>query len=344
MKVCITGGAGFIASYFYPALRAAGHETVLLDLVEPTCRERGGARWIRGDIRDPKALAEAFGGCGAILHLAAAHHDFGIAYDEYFSVNEGGAKAICQAADACGIRNICFYSSVAVFGDAPEPRTEETEPLPTSPYGLSKLAGEKVFRQWTESGGGRTCLVIRPTVTFGPRNFANMYSLIRQIYRKRFLPVGDGSNVKSLSYVENIVQATLHLWNLGGEVRFSVNRPSERFDIYNYIDKPDLTSRQIVNACYEALGRRPSGLRIPLGLAVALGLPFDAVIKLTGKNLPISTSRIKKLCTPTRFEADKVRQQGFVPPVPLTEGIRRMVEWYVAEGRLLKPTGPGGAQ
>ena len=57
--------------------------------------------------------------------------------------------------DELGIGRAVFYSTVAVYGAAPSPLAETTEPRPLTPYGASKLAGEVVFREWTEQGGGR---------------------------------------------------------------------------------------------------------------------------------------------------------------------------------------------
>ncbi len=344
MKICVTGGSGFIGSHFYTELRRRGHALSILDLVPPTWDvAKDGVRYVQGDIRDKAKMLEAAEGCEAILHLAAAHHDFGISREEFFSVNEHGAEVICAAMDEARIRSICFYSSVAVYGEIAEPITEESTPQPTSDYGQSKLAGEKVFHAWVDKGAAeRTCLVIRPTVTFGERNFANMYSLIRQIHSGKFLPIGDGRNIKSLSYVENIVDASMYLWGLDQAERTNPVGPG--FHVFNYIEKPDMTSREITAACYESLGKKMPGFSIPLPLAVLMGLPFDVVIALTGKNLPVSTARMKKLCKQTKYEADKVRSRGFVPKVTLREGIDRMVKWWVAEGRFLTPAHPGGAQ
>jgi nucleoside-diphosphate-sugar epimerase len=326
VKFCVTGGSGFIGSYFCRTLRQAGHEIVIVDLIPPPPPAKTPHdRFIQGDIRDLATMNAALAGCDAVVHLAAAHHDFGIAYDTYFSVNEHGSEVICQAMDNQGVRNVCFYSTVAVYGEAPEPHHEHSPCKPDSPYGASKLSGERIFQKWTERGGGRRCLVIRPTVTFGPHNFANMYSLIRQIYRRRFVQVGPGRNIKSLSYVENIVAATMYLWN---------KKDIAAFDVYNFIDKPDMTSRQISEAIYEALGRRFPTLRVPMWCARAAALPFDALIAVTGKNLPVSGARIKKLfTTQTKFEADKIAASGFHTDISLREGIRRMVKWYVDEGQ-----------
>jgi len=335
-RLCITGGTGFIGRYFCEQFAQHGVAMSLLDLHPPAPEFTlpAGSTFVRGDVRDPIAVRTAMTGCDAVLALAAAHHDFGIKESTYYAVNEYGSQVLCDVMDKLGVTDACFYSSVAVFGTAPEPRREDSPTQPDSPYGGSKLKGEAVFQRWTERGGARRCLVIRPTVTFGPRNFANMYSLIRQIHSGKFLAVGDGSNIKSLAYVENIVEATLFLWERWRAEAHAADGATPRaFDIVQYIDKPDLTSREIVATIRRALGRKPSKLRLPLWLGVALGLPFDLVIKLTGKNLPVSTARIRKLCAQTKFEADKVRAAGFVPSISLPQGIERMVQWYLAEGK-----------
>lgn len=330
MKILITGGSGFIGAYFHRDLRALGYtDLVTLDLVEPSGPAAEGA-FVKGDIRDPKALDRAMAGVDLVINLAAAHHDFGIAHDTYYSVNEMGSERVCEAMDRAGITNAVFYSTVATYGTAPTPHHEDAPTAPDSPYGGSKLKGEAVFRRWVERGGGRRALVIRPTVTFGPHNFANMYSLIRQIDSGKYLRFGAGTNIKSLSYVENIVDATLFLLGMKAD---KPNRPIDPFEIFNFIDKPDMTSTQISDTVSRCLGKKPAPC-VPYWLGMVLGLPFDVVIALTGKNLPISTARIRKLYrTETKFEADKILSTGFRPTIPLAEGIERMVRWYQAEGK-----------
>lgn len=323
MNVLITGGSGFIGRYFHQALVAAGHKTTILDLSKPTW-DPGPSRIVVGDVRDPGAVRQALAGCDAILNLAAAHHDFGIARETFFSVNEGGARVLCAAADEVGLQNICFFSTVAVYGTAPEPRHEDSPTQPISPYGQSKLAAERVFEAWTAAGNGRRCVVVRPTVVFGPRNFANMYALIRQIDSGFFFRVGSGGNVKSLAYVENLVAGALFLWQ----------RPAEGpFEVFNYVDKPDLDTRSLLSAIYRALGRRLPRLYLPLKLALVAAVPFDLAIRISRRNLPISTARIRKMSTQTRFEAERVLRAGFRPTVPLLEGVERMVRWYLSDGR-----------
>lgn len=327
MRICITGATGFIGSHFCERLHREGHEVVGIDLWAPAAGLRL-SRFIHGDIRDPIAVREAIDGCDAVLSLAAAHHDFGIDEPTYFAVNEQASRVILDEMDRKGIGRVCWYSSCAVYGNARSPKDESATPSPENFYGASKLAGEGVFRAWAGRGGGRSALVIRPTITFGPGNVANMYSLIRQIASGRFFVAGHPTNVKSLSYVENLVDATMHLWP----------RHTDGFHLYNFVEKPDLTSLEIAQTIASALGRSSPGPTLPLWLVLLMAKPFDLVTTLTGKDLGVSSMRVRKLFVwETKFEAEKLRQTGFASPVPLREGLRRMVAWWQSAGSSQKP-------
>ncbi len=327
MKILLTGATGFIGTWAAQRLARDGHSVVGMDLIAPeTGQSLPLARFVQGDIRDVKSLREAMNGCDAILSLAAAHHDFGIERETYFDINEGASQLICDTADALGIKRICWYSSCAVYGDSPAPRDESAAPQPNNYYGSSKLAGEVVFQKWAAKGDSRSCLCIRPTITFGPGNVANMYSLIRQIASGRFVIAGTPTNIKSLSYVENLIDATMWLWL----------RHGAGFDIFNFVEKPDLTSVQIAEAIASGFGRKSAGVRLPMWLVRLLALPFDIATKLTGRDFSISTLRVKKLFVwETRFESEKLKQTGFQTPLSVRDGLRRMVEWYEQGGKNL---------
>ncbi|SEE98364.1 NAD-dependent epimerase/dehydratase family protein [Ruania alba] len=331
-RVLVIGSSGFVGSHLDAAFGDLGVELVRFDLHPDP---HGQHETIVGDVRDVEALTEAMAGCTAVLNLAAAHHDFGISTETFESVNVGGARAVCAAMEHHGITNLCFYSSVAVYGEHSEPPDETTVPTPVNDYGRTKLAAEAVYREWESTatdGAPRRALIVRPAVVFGPRNFANLYKLIRQIHTRRFLPVGPGSNRKSMCYVTNLVEAIAYLWSAPSRL------PSGEVEVYNYADKPDQTSRETVTEVYRALGRREPAVRIPLAPALLAAKPFDMVGRVTGRDLPVTSARVRKLSeSETAFEAARIREVGFVPSVTLPEGIARMVRWYLSEGSSATP-------
>ncbi len=318
MALLVTGGSGFIGSHFHNFL--SGHEIINLDLVEPTFDYH--STFVKGDIRIEDDIRKAIQGRNitTIISLAAKHHDFGIGHDEYFDTNEDGTRILCKVAAEFNITELIFYSSVAVYGIRKEISDEKLEPKPDSPYGESKLAGERVLQQWVAEKPERKVLVIRPTLVFGINNMANMRNLIKQIDSGLYFHLGKADNVKSIAYVENLVRATM----------FLIDKMKPGIAIYNYADEPQLSTREISNVIAEALNKKVR-LTVPKTLGVIMGLPFDIVIKLTGKNLPISTARIKKLGTSTHHSAKRLFSEGFRPPYTTIEGLKKMVDWYKRE-------------
>jgi nucleoside-diphosphate-sugar epimerase len=325
----VLGASGFIGGHLVELLVAQGVSVTNLDLFAPSRPLPEGVETVVGDVRDLDTLRAAAAGADAIINLAAAHHDFGIPTDVFESVNVDGARNVCQVAEELGIDNLCFYSSVAVYGAAGPVPDEETVPEPENDYGRTKLAAETVYERWRSAAPGRRLLVIRPAVVFGPHHFANVHRLTRQIDRGRFWPVGPGVNRKSMCSVHNLVEATWALWSAP---------PAREDEVYNYVDKPDLRSNEVVETIYRSLGRREPRLHVPEGLAVALAKPFDVLGRLLGKDLPITSARIRKLSSAeTMFAADRVREAGFEPRVTLTEALEDFVRWYLEEGKHREP-------
>ncbi len=320
MTIAITGISGFIGRFLTRTLISKGYVLNGIDCVPYP--EAGVGRFIQGDFVEKEASRKLLPGCEAVIHLAAAHHDFGVSRQEFFRVNREGTRNILECASETGIKKFIFYSSVAVYGDSSEPTTEDTVPNPSNDYGESKLAAEQEVIQWAESDPRREVVIIRPGVVFGPENYANMYNLIDKIYRRQFLFIGKGGNIKSVAYVENLVAATV----------FLMNRMKPGVEIYNYTDYPQMTTKEIVGLILGHLGRKEPRVKLPLGPTLFFASVFDILAKITGYNFPITARRIKKFNTPTHHQAEKIRREGFKAPVSLDEGFQRMIQWYVKKG------------
>jgi len=313
-NILFTGASGFIGSHFHEVIDNSLMTN--LDLRNPTFEN--GAKYIKGDIRTKEDVEKAINASKPelIISLAAEHKDFGINREDYFKTNEYGTQVICEAATKYNIKKIVFYSSVAVYGANIEPSTEHMPPNPNLPYGESKLAGEKVLEKWAAEDKSRSVLIIRPSVVYGERNVANMFRLINQIKAGRYFHIGKGDNIKSIVYVKNLVDATL----------FLMKQMKPGVDIYNYADEPQLTSRQIASSISKSLSSGEP-ITLPYWIVYAMGTPFDLLIKITGKDLPISTNRVKKFCTETYHKAEKVLKAGFQPKYSTIDGLKNMVDW-----------------
>ena len=317
-KLFFTGASGFIGSHFHQVL--SNDNIVNMDINEPKFSHS--AHYIKGDIRKKEDIEFSLSqySCDTIISLAAEHKDFGISEDSYYKTNEFGTKNLCEVAAQLGIKKIIYYSSVAVYGANEKPSTELMSPNPNLPYGASKLAGEKVLYKWAKENPERSVVIIRPAVVYGERNVANMFRLIEQIKAGRYFHIGEGKNVKSIAYVKNLVEATL----------FLKEQMQPGVQIYNYADSPQLSSREIASIISQSLNKKEP-ITLPYWMVYAMGIPFDIAIKLTGKDLPISTNRVKKFCTETYHEAKKIQDAGFTPQYTNQQGLQNMVKWLKSD-------------
>jgi len=149
--VLVTGGAGYIGAQTAKALRAQGYTPVVFDNLSSGYRDA--VRWgpfVHGDIRDTEAVCSAIEshGATAVIHFAGLI-EVGRSTrrpDLFWDVNVTGAARLLDAMRRAGVPRLVFSSSAAVYGFSPLPRIpEDAAKLPVSPYGDTKLAGEKLI-------------------------------------------------------------------------------------------------------------------------------------------------------------------------------------------------------
>lgn len=320
MKILITGSAGFIGGHLTDTLLRRGHTVVGLDK-RKTGTVTADFNALTGNILDETIVREAMAGCEVVCHLAAEHQDWGISRDQYFEVNQTGTKVLLDCADQLGVKRFVFFSSVAVYGTQAEPTTEETIPRPDNDYGASKLAAEREIETWCRAKDGAQAVIVRPTVVYGERmnDYSNIYRLVNQIARRRFLFIGPMTNTKSLAYVENLVQATL----------FLIQRQDSGVSVYNYAESDHLTAREIATSIAAELGVALPPFSLPLRPSLLLAGILDIAAQKTGINLPITSARIRKVNTPTYHRAEKIIKKGFHPEFTNHEGLRKTCRWFL---------------
>lgn len=311
-SILIVGGSGFIGTRLARRLLKAGHEVRIFDKTpSPAFPDL----CVAGDVRDRASLLSAVEDANIIYNLAAEHRDDVSPVSLYDEVNVVGAENLAAAAEAHGIRQIVFTSTVAVYPFTQSPLDEDATPVPFNDYGRTKLLAENVHRRWLEKDSARSLVIVRPTAVFGEGNRGNVYNLIKQVASGRFVMVGDGRNRKSIAYIENVAAALEFVLSLG---------PGEH--VFNYADQPDFDMNTLVGDIRETAGRsRNPGLRLPKAAGLALGTTFDLLARLAGRNFPISRIRVEKFCANTRFDSSRIIDAGFIPLVDIREALRRTV-------------------
>lgn len=270
-----------------------------------------------GDVREQEQMDRMLAGGDLVVLLAAQHRDDVTPISLYYDTNVEGMKVTLKAMEKNGVKRLVFFSSVAVYGLNKKNPDENHPADPFNHYGKSKWQAEQVLQEWYKTHPDWNIDIVRPTVIFGERNRGNVYNLLHQISSGKFLMVGPGTNVKSMAYVGNIVAF----------VKFMIEQVTTGYNVFNYIDKPDVNMNDLVAHVEKVLNKRIPSTHYPYWLGMFGGYCFDLLAMITGKKLAVSSVRVKKFCSTTQFDSTKAMNSGFVPPYTLKEGLARTLEF-----------------
>lgn len=217
-KVLVTGGAGFIGSNLVPLLLEDGHSVTVLDNF--SVGTRGVLQGMdvaieTGDILDREFVSRAVVGYDAVVHLAAQTGVPDSLKDPMFDfqTNVVGTLNLLEAcrASSSPVRFV-LASSMAPLGRQTPPAVEDKAPLPVSPYGASKLAGEGYCLAYHGSWGVPT-VVLRFANVYGPgsdRKTSVVAKFIQDMEAEGAITIdGDGGQTRDFIYVKDLCRAIL---------------------------------------------------------------------------------------------------------------------------------------
>ena len=249
MRTLVTGAAGFIGSHLADALLARGEDVVGIDNLAvgrlsnlTGARRSGRFRFVHGDICDPAVLGEAFRDVRCVYHLGALA-DIVPSIENpraYFQANVEGTFAVVEAARAAGAERIVYAASSSCYGLATEYPTPETALIaPQYPYALTKRLGEEIVLHWGQVYQIPS-IALRFFNVFGPRartsgTYGAVFGvfLAQKLAGKPFTVVGDGTQTRDFTFVDDIVSALItaadspvhgEAINIGSGGTHSINR------------------------------------------------------------------------------------------------------------------------
>ncbi|QLH81276.1 NAD-dependent epimerase/dehydratase family protein [Halosimplex pelagicum] len=228
MRILVTGGAGFIGGHLAEAFAADGHDVVVLDNFDPYYDTRikdhnvevgreaaeagdGSYDLVEGDVRDADLVADLVADADYVYHQAA---QAGVRTDysprKYDEVNVDGTLNVLDAAREHDIERLVFASSSSVYGKPRYlPYDEAHLTTPISPYGASKLAGERYAMVYAERYGV-PAVALRYFTVYGPRmrpNMAISNFVSRCLNGEPPVVYGDGTQTRDMTYVADVLAA-----------------------------------------------------------------------------------------------------------------------------------------
>ena len=247
MSWLVTGGAGYIGLHVVAALRAAGHEVVVLDDLSTGRRQLVDVPLVVGSVHDGDLLRSTLRehAVTGVLHLAAKKK---VAESverplHYYRENVGGLLTLLEAMQEASVDRLVFSSSAAVYG-MPDVDlvTERTPTAPLSPYGETKLVGEWItkaaaaatglryalLRYFNVAGAARPELADTAVTNLVPMVFERLTAGRRPMLFGDDYPTPDGSCVRDFIHVADLADAhaaaVAHLDRGGTDLLLNVGR------------------------------------------------------------------------------------------------------------------------
>lgn len=301
MRCLITGGAGFIGSHIADACLAAGHEVAVLDDLSSGRRENlpADVPLTVCDVGSPEAAA-----CvrevapDVIFHLAAQIDVRGSVREPAndATINILGTLNLMEAAREAGVKRVIFSSTGgAIYGEQDVyPCGEDHRTDPLSPYGISKLSGEKYLGFYTVQHGIDS-VRLRYSNVYGPRQDPHGEAGVVAIFTEKLLAGeacvinGDGGQTRDYVFVKDVVRANMAAleaepgtYNIGTGVETTVN------ELYQ-------------------------------GLADAAGVETPA------EHGPAKPGEQRRSCLSPALAAEKL---GWSPQTTLADGLAETVNWF----------------
>jgi len=329
----VTGASGFVGSHLVEALVQRGYEVRVL------LRRSSSPRWIQGlpvefaygDLRDKASLAGACAGIGNVFHIGAtlASHSA----SEFFATNETGsrnlAEAFAERGDPGGFFVNC--SSIAAGGPAIATasqalpvRGEGHVDIPITPYGKSKLRGERAVFEIAEASGRFRAVSLRPPVVYGPRSGGVLRVLVW--VKRGLLPLVAPPGARlSFLYIGDLVSAAIQV------AEREVN------GVYYVADGDAHTWPDLGLIAGEVMGSTSlREVRVPEAILRLYAMGSEGMSRLTRQPPGLSRWKVQQMrqlhwvCSSKRAQSD----WDFAPSVQLEEGLTEVMGWYRQHGWL----------
>ena len=247
-KSLVTGGAGFIGSNLVDRLLEIGHEVVVIDNEYSDAHEQfywnDDAENYKYDIRDYENTRPLYEGVDYVFHIAAEARIQPAVENpiQAVDINCVGTATVLQCSREAGVKKVIYSSTSSAYGMNPIPNKETQPDDCLNPYSVSKVAGEKLCKMYTDLFGLKT-IIFRYFNVYGERQpIKGQYAPVIGIFLRQnaagesLTVVGDGTQRRDFTHVKDVVSANVlaattdhsaveygAVYNVGNGKNYSIN-------------------------------------------------------------------------------------------------------------------------
>jgi nucleoside-diphosphate-sugar epimerase len=228
-----------------------------------------------------------------VIHSAGKAHSIPkteMEKQEFYDVNVKGTQNLLKGLEIAGLpQQFVFISSVSVYGlDSGKLIKEEDPLLAKDPYGLSKIAAEKLISDWCIQNKV-VCTILRLPLMVGENPPGNLGAMLKAIEKRYYFNIGGGNAKKSMVLAKDVAEFIPVVAPMGG--------------VYNLSDgiHPDFKSLSTA-ICFSLHKKEP--LNLPFFIAKTIAFVGDFL----GSKAPINSLKLKKITSDLTFDDSKARK------------------------------------
>jgi len=318
MKILITGANGCIGNVLVKQLIDSGHEITALAIDAndtDKIKKFDNLKIVLSDICNKEQIEEIFfeSHFQVVIHLAGIVHKSEATLKQCMAVNCEATSHLFELSKKYNVAQFVFASTVAIYGDDCVDVLDEASPArPQTPYAISKYKAEEYIERNHFNSIKYT--IIRPATVYGKYDKGNVNKLFK-IVKKGIVPViGDGTNIKSFVYVENLVN---------GIIKTLMN-PVAYNEIFIISDKKAYSVNEVVAEIAKVINKKVFIIRLPERILMVILKAVNVICKVIMKKEFLNSGSIKNLTTNNYLNISKAEKiLNYSPKYSLEQGIRR---------------------
>ncbi len=313
MTILITGATGFVGRALIKSLIKKSKHSIKASV--RSCKHNLPSTvkvFESGDIGFDVDWSSALQDVSTIVHVAGRAHILNEKHkdplDEFRRVNVAGTVKLAKQASIHGVKRFIYISSIGVNGNQTKESsfTEKHRPDPVEPYAISKFEAEIELKNIARAGG-MEYVIIRPGLIYGINAPGNFKKLLDLINGKFPIPLGAIKNLRSLIYIDNLVDFIIHC----------IDHPRARNEVFLICDGEDISTPDLIKVLSIAMAKKTYLIPVPAFL-------LRIILKVLGKE-----KMYVQLCGSLQIDTAKAKDLlGWEPKLDVKSGLKYTAELY----------------